>query len=145
VHCTMCCLPFTHIRPLCRVGAKAGWHMLWQTFMQELAPQSKDGEYVRPSYGLRGTIGSEEFPVCSPASLQTIRIPYLATKHNHPDKFPLSHVQPCDGPVLQFNKHFVRAAKQLILCTSLRDAFPSLGELASGVPCYRLDIEKTFR
>lgn len=44
-------------------GAKAGWHMLWQTFMQELAPQSKDGEYVRPSYGLRGTIGSEEFPV----------------------------------------------------------------------------------
>jgi len=44
-------------------GAKAGWQLLWQTFMQELAPQSKDGEYSRPSYGLRGTIGSPDFPV----------------------------------------------------------------------------------
>lgn len=31
--------------------------------MQELAPQSKDGEYARPSYDLRGRIGSAEFPV----------------------------------------------------------------------------------
>lgn len=31
--------------------------------LQELAPQSKDGEYTRPSYDLRGRIGSPEFPV----------------------------------------------------------------------------------
>lgn len=50
-------------------GAKAGWQLLWQTFMQELAPQSKDGEYSRPSYGLRGTIGSPDFPVSPPVGI----------------------------------------------------------------------------
>jgi hypothetical protein len=44
-------------------GAKTTWRTLWKTFMQELAPQSKDGEYTRPSYDLRGRIGSAEFPV----------------------------------------------------------------------------------
>ncbi|CAM9768445.1 unnamed protein product [Phaeothamnion confervicola] len=33
--------------------------------MRELAPQSSDGGYVRPTYGFRGTIGSPEFPADS--------------------------------------------------------------------------------
>lgn len=33
-----------------------------QTLMAELAPQSKDGGYVRPSYGFRGSIPTAEFP-----------------------------------------------------------------------------------
>ena len=47
----------------CCAGAKAGWRLLWQTFMQELAPQSKDGDYVRPSYSFNSAIGDPEFPV----------------------------------------------------------------------------------
>ena len=28
-------------------GVKTGWRLAWRTLMSELAPQSKDGEYVR--------------------------------------------------------------------------------------------------
>ncbi len=49
-------------------GAKGGWRLLWKTFMQELAPQSKDGDYSRPSYNLRHAIGDPDFPVSSPGS-----------------------------------------------------------------------------
>ena len=31
--------------------------------MQELAPQSDGGDYVRPSYTFNGRIGNAEFPV----------------------------------------------------------------------------------
>ena len=31
--------------------------------MKELAPQTKDGSYSRPTYNLKGVIGSSEFPV----------------------------------------------------------------------------------
>ena len=33
--------------------------------MKELAPQTKDGSYSRPTYNLKGVIGSSEFPVGS--------------------------------------------------------------------------------
>ena len=33
--------------------------------MKELAPQTKDGSYARPTYNLKGVIGSPEFPVSS--------------------------------------------------------------------------------
>lgn len=49
--------------PGCGVGAKGGWKLLWQTFMQELAPQSKDGEYMRPTYTFNNAIGDPQFPV----------------------------------------------------------------------------------
>ena len=31
--------------------------------MTELAPQSKDGSYVRPTYNFRGRLGTDEFPL----------------------------------------------------------------------------------
>jgi hypothetical protein len=31
--------------------------------MQELAPQSDDGDYVRPTYTFNGRIGDADFPV----------------------------------------------------------------------------------
>ena len=31
-------------------GAKGGWRLTWQTMMKELAPQTKDGAYARPTY-----------------------------------------------------------------------------------------------
>ncbi|KAK9805972.1 hypothetical protein WJX73_010019 [Symbiochloris irregularis] len=31
-------------------GAKGGWRLAWQTMMKELAPQTADGAYARPSY-----------------------------------------------------------------------------------------------
>lgn len=34
--------------------------------MKELAPQNKDGSYARPTYNLKGVIGSSEFPVSAP-------------------------------------------------------------------------------
>ncbi|KAK9916212.1 hypothetical protein WJX75_000127 [Coccomyxa subellipsoidea] len=43
-------------------GAKMGWHFAWETMMKELAPQTKDGSYARPTYKLKGVIGSPEFP-----------------------------------------------------------------------------------
>ncbi len=43
-------------------GVKTGWRLAWTTLMRELAPQSKDGDYVRPSYGFTGEIGTAEFP-----------------------------------------------------------------------------------
>lgn len=50
-------------RDLAHAGAKAGWNFAWQTMMQELAPQTKDGSYARPNYKFKGAIGSAEFPV----------------------------------------------------------------------------------
>ncbi len=41
---------------------KTGWRMAWATLMRELAPQSKEGDYVRPSYGFKGEIGTSAFP-----------------------------------------------------------------------------------
>ena len=35
-------------------GAKAGWNTLWRTFMTELAPQSREGGYVRPPSSVKG-------------------------------------------------------------------------------------------
>ncbi|CAN0175843.1 unnamed protein product [Ascophyllum nodosum] len=43
--------------------ARAGWKFIWLQMMRELAPQSPDGSYVRPSYGFRGWIGRGRFPV----------------------------------------------------------------------------------
>ncbi len=48
-------------------GAKYGWRLAWETMMKELAPQTTDGSYARPTYNLKGVIGSPEFPV-SPLS-----------------------------------------------------------------------------
>lgn len=44
--------------------AKFGWNLVWKIFMNELAPQSKDGMYMRPGYRFdQRRIGDEEFPV----------------------------------------------------------------------------------
>eukprot|EP00277_Geminigera_cryophila_P038194 CAMPEP_0173103842 /NCGR_PEP_ID=MMETSP1102-20130122/38699_1 /TAXON_ID=49646 /ORGANISM="Geminigera sp., Strain Caron Lab Isolate" /LENGTH=223 /DNA_ID=CAMNT_0013998871 /DNA_START=41 /DNA_END=709 /DNA_ORIENTATION=+ len=43
-------------------GVKTGWRLAWTTLMKELAPQSKDGDYVRPSYSFTGEIGTPTFP-----------------------------------------------------------------------------------
>lgn len=37
--------------------------MAWLTLMRELAPQSKDGEFARPSYAFAASIGDPGFPV----------------------------------------------------------------------------------
>lgn len=42
--------------------AKEGYRFLWQRMMAELAPQDKQGNYQRPSYGFKGRIGTVEFP-----------------------------------------------------------------------------------
>ena len=39
--------------------------------MKELAPQTKDGSYSRPTYNLKGVIGSSEFPVSSSMELHS--------------------------------------------------------------------------
>lgn len=44
-------------------GAKTGWRLAWLTLMQELAPQSKDGEFKRPAYTFNDRIGNAAFPV----------------------------------------------------------------------------------
>ncbi|KAL6755645.1 putative glutathione S-transferase [Haematococcus lacustris] len=41
---------------------KQGWRLAWQIMVRELAPQSKDGAYKRPSYKFTGRIGTPEFP-----------------------------------------------------------------------------------
>jgi hypothetical protein len=42
---------------------KTGWRLAWQTLMRELAPQSPDGSYARPSYTFNSAIGDPGFPV----------------------------------------------------------------------------------
>ena len=42
--------------------AKFGWQTVWLTFMRELAPQSSDGMYKRPSYSFQHRIGDADFP-----------------------------------------------------------------------------------
>eukprot|EP00471_Norrisiella_sphaerica_P003741 CAMPEP_0184490604 /NCGR_PEP_ID=MMETSP0113_2-20130426/18289_1 /TAXON_ID=91329 /ORGANISM="Norrisiella sphaerica, Strain BC52" /LENGTH=420 /DNA_ID=CAMNT_0026874555 /DNA_START=101 /DNA_END=1363 /DNA_ORIENTATION=- len=49
-------------QPLLVTTAKTGWREAWKLMVNELAPQSKDGEYVRPMYGFRESIGSEKYP-----------------------------------------------------------------------------------
>ena len=34
-------------------GVKTGWRLAWTTLMKELAPQSKDGDYVSPRVCMR--------------------------------------------------------------------------------------------
>ena len=54
--------------------AKFGWNLVWKIFMNELAPQSKDGMYVRPGYVFdQRRIGDEEFPV----------VPLGSSQHNY--------------------------------------------------------------
>jgi len=43
-------------------SAKYGWQQIWLTFMRELAPQSKGGDYKRPTYSFQRKIGDPEFP-----------------------------------------------------------------------------------
>uniref|UniRef100_A0A7S0WJ40 GST C-terminal domain-containing protein n=1 Tax=Chlamydomonas leiostraca TaxID=1034604 RepID=A0A7S0WJ40_9CHLO len=43
-------------------GVKTGWRFAWQTMVKELAPQSKDGAYKRPSYKFTGRVGDAQFP-----------------------------------------------------------------------------------
>lgn len=50
--------------------AKFGWNLAWKIFMNELAPQSKDGMYIRPGYTFQQQrIGDEEFPAETPGLL----------------------------------------------------------------------------
>ncbi|KAL3140007.1 hypothetical protein ABBQ38_004290 [Trebouxia sp. C0009 RCD-2024] len=44
-------------------GVKNGWKFAWQTMMKELAPQTADGSYSRPSYDFQARIGDPNFPV----------------------------------------------------------------------------------
>lgn len=46
-------------------GVKNGWKFAWQTMMKELAPQTADGSYSRPSYDFQAKIGDANFPVSS--------------------------------------------------------------------------------
>lgn len=41
---------------------KETWKFGWKRMMAELAPQDSKGRYTRPSYGFKGTIGSQQFP-----------------------------------------------------------------------------------
>ena len=62
-------LPF--LGPVVPQGAlvtpvKAAWRAAWQTMVTELAPQSRDGEYRRPSYAFDGKVEDDanaRFPV----------------------------------------------------------------------------------
>ena len=63
-------------------GAKGGWQLLWRTFMQELAPQSADGDYVRPSYTFNSRIGDAQFPVRTRLRLQRHMSQGDSPKHN---------------------------------------------------------------
>ncbi len=47
----------------CAAGAKTGWRLGWLTLMRELAPQSKDGAFTRPTYAFDANIGDPAFPV----------------------------------------------------------------------------------
>ncbi|EFJ52988.1 hypothetical protein VOLCADRAFT_102607 [Volvox carteri f. nagariensis] len=38
-------------------GVKQGWRLAWQVMMQELAPQTRRGQYSRPQYAFSGRIG----------------------------------------------------------------------------------------
>lgn len=52
----LCCVFFF-------TGVKNGWRFAWQTMMKELAPQTADGSYSRPSYDFQAQIGDANFPV----------------------------------------------------------------------------------
>ena len=62
----VCKHPTGSLEPLARhvcAVAKGGWRLAWLTLMRELAPQSKDGDFVRPAYAFDGSIGDPSFPV----------------------------------------------------------------------------------
>jgi len=46
-------------------AARAGWRLAWQTMVRELAPQRKDGAYVRPGYAFSARVGSASHPAVS--------------------------------------------------------------------------------
>ena len=43
--------------------AKESWKFVWQRFMAELAPQDKEGNYQRPSYGFDNQLGTQRYPI----------------------------------------------------------------------------------
>eukprot|EP00746_Dinoflagellata_sp_MGD_P091418 gnl/MRDRNA2_/MRDRNA2_36233_c0_seq1.p1 gnl/MRDRNA2_/MRDRNA2_36233_c0~~gnl/MRDRNA2_/MRDRNA2_36233_c0_seq1.p1 ORF type:complete len:467 (-),score=55.35 gnl/MRDRNA2_/MRDRNA2_36233_c0_seq1:24-1424(-) len=43
--------------------AREGYRFIWKRLLTELAPQSKNGTYVRPSYASKGWIGEGPFPI----------------------------------------------------------------------------------
>ncbi len=51
-------------------GVKEGWRLAWQTMVRELAPQSKDGAYTRPSYAFGGKLDTPQFPVSTCTNLR---------------------------------------------------------------------------
>lgn len=51
-------------------GVKEGWRLAWQTMVRELAPQSKDGAYTRPSYAFGGKLDTPQFPVSTMQQVQ---------------------------------------------------------------------------
>ena len=55
-------------------GAKGAWRTAWVTLMKELAPQSRDGAYERPSYkfsfGQTAQLQVERTQTCSRPVLQ---------------------------------------------------------------------------
>jgi putative glutathione S-transferase len=59
-------------------GVKEGWKTAWQTMVRELAPQSRDGAYKRPSYSFTGRIGDSQFPV-RPQLVHTLRAAPILT------------------------------------------------------------------
>ena len=69
--------------------------------MKELAPQTKDGSYSRPTYNLKGVIGSSEFPVCSSMKLHTPistiprKIMYIACLPCRTSQLQLSQLNVC--------------------------------------------------
>ena len=61
--------------------------------MKELAPQTKDGSYSRPTYNLKGVIGSSEFPVGTVMELHS-PIPTIPRKSC---VSPVDHAAPAPG------------------------------------------------
>jgi len=49
-------------QPLLVQTAKTGWREAWKIMVSELAPQSKSGDYIRPTYGFQGKLGTSEHP-----------------------------------------------------------------------------------
>ena len=70
------CITVTiHSYPGASAGVKTGWRTAWELMMKELAPQSSDGDYTRPSYGYIHSIGEPGFPVgCDEAGCQWLPV-----------------------------------------------------------------------
>ena len=61
--------------------------------MKELAPQTKDGSYSRPTYNLKGVLGSSEFPVGPPLQQHSPTFASQCLSCRLPDK----HAAPVPG------------------------------------------------